>query len=216
MDALPRRLPLVVKLACTLFVAAMVICYWPYVGPANFLWLCDIALFTTVAALWLESCFLASMALVATFLPQSLWLGDFAMGLVTGAPPLGITRYMFRAEVPLWFRLISLFHGWLLLLLLGMVSRLGYDRRGWLVQSLVAWVVLLLCYCFTDPSRNLNAVWGLSADHPQTWVSPPLYLVLVMLVYPCCFYLPTHLLLRWVFRTKPAPDSTQSDLRSQP
>ena len=64
-SAVSRRVPLGVKVAYSLFVLLVVSFYSNFYGPANFLWLCDIALLTTVAALWLESSMLASMQLVA-------------------------------------------------------------------------------------------------------------------------------------------------------
>lgn len=50
-------------------------------GPPNFLYFCDIALFLTLAAVWMESGFLASMAAVGIILPQMLWCADFAAHL---------------------------------------------------------------------------------------------------------------------------------------
>src|SRR5580698_7795300 len=78
-----RRIPLVVKLAFTAFMAVLVPVYWTKYGPTNFLYFCDLALFITPAAMWLENRFLASMAAVGIILPQLiLWCGDFAAHLV--------------------------------------------------------------------------------------------------------------------------------------
>ncbi len=66
-----KRIPLLVKILFTLFVAVLVPYYWAFYGPANFLWFCDIALLATVAALWLENRFLASMQLVAVLATPS-------------------------------------------------------------------------------------------------------------------------------------------------
>ena len=59
------RIPLSVKLLYTLFVAVLVPVYLRTYGPTNFLYFCDIALFMTLAALWLESALLVSAAAVA-------------------------------------------------------------------------------------------------------------------------------------------------------
>lgn len=200
-----RLIPLRVKVAYTAFVAVVVPYYLSFYGPANFLWLCDIALLLTVAALWLESRFLASMQLVAGLLPSLVWLGDFLARLLTGHFLTRWTHYMFRDDIPLVIRMLSLYHAWLPFLLLWVVWRLGYDRRGWIVQTLLTWLVLPVCYFFTDPVRALNGVFGPSGEHPQTWVAPGLWLALMMLVYPVCVYLPTHLVLRRVFRERPLP-----------
>src|ERR687891_33393 len=90
-----------IALAATAFVAVLVPVYWKIYGPTNFLWFSDIALGSTVAALWLES-------------PLLLW----------------------------------------------MVARLGYDRRAWAFQSLVAVVVFPLSRAVTPPADNVNWVHG--------------------------------------------------------
>src|SRR5437870_5195594 len=65
-----KSIPLPVKGVYTAFVAVLVPYYLSFHGPANFLWICDIALLLTVAAVWLESRFLASMQLVAVLLDR--------------------------------------------------------------------------------------------------------------------------------------------------
>src|ERR1700753_4306902 len=87
------RIPLAVKLAFTAFMAVLVPVYWSKYGPTNFLYFCDLALFITLAAVWLENRLLASMAAVGIVLPQLvLWCGDFAAHLV-GVKFIGMTNY---------------------------------------------------------------------------------------------------------------------------
>jgi hypothetical protein len=200
----PRRVPLAIKIAYTAFVAVLVPCYWGFYRPANFLWLCDIALLLTVPALWWESRFLASMQLVAVLIPCLAWLADFLCRLTTGVFLTRMTHYMFRPElgIPWHIRALSLYHGWLPFLLLWVVWRLGYDRRAWMAQTLLTWVVLPVCYAFTDPGRALNGVFGPSGEHQQTWMRPELWLGLVMIFYPVCVFLPTHLILCGCFRRR--------------
>jgi hypothetical protein len=186
-----------VKGPYTVFVAVLVPFYWWYYGPANFLWFCDIALLGTLAALWLESRLLASMQLVSVFFGSMIWLADFLTRLITGAFLNHWTRYMFE-DSPLIIRGLSLFHGWLPFLLLWLVWRLGYDGRGWLVQSCLACLVLPACFFLTDPRNGVNGVFGLSREHPQTWMAPELYLLVTMAAYPLGVYLPSHLLF-WLF-----------------
>ncbi len=117
----PRLIPLWIKVLYSLFIAVLVPYYWSFYGPANFLWLCDIALLLTVVALWWESRFLASMQLVAVFLPSLIWLADFLARLLTGVFLTRWTHYMFRPEIPLMIRTLSLYHAWLPFLLLWLV-----------------------------------------------------------------------------------------------
>ena len=199
-----RQFGLFVKILYTLFVAVLVPFYLDFYGPANFLWFCDIALLLTVVALWAENRLLASMQLVAVFLGSSIWLADFLARLLTGHFLTRWTHYMFRPDIPLVIRALSLYHAWLPFLLLWMVWRLGYDRRGWLAQSSLAWVVLPICYLFTDPVRALNGVFGPSGEHPQTWMAPEWWLLLTMVLYPACVFLPSHLILLFFFRKLPS------------
>jgi hypothetical protein len=190
-----------IKVPYTLFVCALVPVYWLEKGPANFLWLSDIALLASVVALWLENRFLASMMAVGALLPELAWNLDFFLRLVTGVDVIGLngTGYMFGDRYSALFKFFSLFHVILPLLLLWMVYRLGYDRRAVYAQTLLIWVVLPLCYLATDSERNLNWVFGIG-NPPQTWVSGPVYLVLLMGAYPLLVLMPTHFVLKSLFK----------------
>jgi hypothetical protein len=195
-DAQRSSIPQAVKIAFTGFVAVLAPSYWWWYGPANFLWLCNIALFTTVVALWWESPFLASMQLVGIFLLDLVWQLDLLWRLATGNFLIGMTHYMFAEHVPRFIRALSLYHVWLPYLLLWLVWRLGYDGRGWIAQTFVTWIVLPICFCFTNPDRQLNIVFGPSREDPDM---SGRYLLLTMLFYPLAIYLPSHLLARWIF-----------------
>ena len=202
-------IPLWLKLAYTLFLVVMVPTYWHTYGPLNFLWLCDAAAFITLAALWLESPLIASMGAVAMTLSQALWTLDLLTRLLrVPLTTLGPTQYMFEPGIPLFVRLVSLFHVWMPILLLWMVWRLGYDRRAWLLQSVLTIAILEACFLFTPrppatPQHprglNINWVFGPGYDRPQTWMHPVAFVTLQMLFYPLCVYLPTHLAFRKLF-----------------
>lgn len=193
-------IPLWLKIAYTLFVAGLVPVYWVHYGPANFLWGSDIALLAMVAALWRASRFIASTMAVAVLLPELAWNLDFFTRLIAGRGLTGLdaTAYMFNPAQPLWLRGLSLFHVFLPPVIVFMLYRLGYDRRALLAATLLCWVVLPATYLFTDPARNINWVFGLG-DTPQTWLPAPLYLMGLMLLFPLCVYLPTHLVLQKAF-----------------
>jgi hypothetical protein len=200
--------PLWVKVVYTLFLFVLVPYYWRVYGPTNFLYFCDLALFVTLAALWLESPLLASTAAVGILLPQLLWMADFLVGFV-GLQITGMTAYMFRSDLSLLLRGLSLFHFWLPPFLLWLLAVLGYDPRAWLVATSGAWVVLPICYFFlpappAPPKKpnlpvNVNHVYGLSDLRPQKWMSPHLYFLLLMAFLPLALYLPTHFLLWAVY-----------------
>jgi len=193
--------PLWLKIVYTLFLAVLVPAYWRYWGPRNFLWFSDIALLVTAVALWMESALLASMMAVAVALPELAWNLDFYGRLLTGRQLLGLSGYMFDARVSRAMRALSLFHVALPVVLIWAIHRLGYDRRAWPLQTLVALIVLPLSFAVTGPDDNVNWVYGPGA-RAQTVMPRLAYLALVMIAFPVVIYLPTHLLLAHVFGSR--------------
>ncbi len=191
-------IPLWIKIAYTLFVAVTVAVYTVKYSLGNFLWFSDIALLTTVPALWLESSLLASMVAVGIVLPEVLWNVSFFGQLLTGRRVTGLTDYMFDPHKPLYLRALSLFHVFLPVMLLWMIHVLGYAPAAWIAQTALAWVVLPLTYFFSNPEENVNWVFGPGAN-PQKRIPPLIYLGLLMIGFPVLVYLPTHLLLQMLF-----------------
>lgn len=192
------QIPLWLKVLFTLFVLVLVPVYWKQYGPGNFLWFSDIALLLMVPALWLESSLLAGMILISVGLLEFLWILDFFVGLTTGASLTGLSAYMFEPEISLGIRALSFFHIALPIVVIWMVSRLGYDGRALVAQTALTWAVLPLSYLLTERLENVNWVHGFGSQ-PQRMMSPRLYLALLMLLFPLAIYLPTHLVLRAVF-----------------
>jgi len=188
-------IPLWIKIAYTLFVAVTVVVYSVKYSLGNFLWFSDIALLTSVPALWLESSLLASVIAVGIVLPEVLWNVSFFGQLLTGRRITGLTDYMFDPHKPLYLRALSLFHVFLPVMLLWMIHVLGYAPAAWIAQTALTWVVLPLTYLFTNPEENVNWVFGPGAK-PQKRISPLIYLGLLLIGFPLLVYLPTHLLLQ--------------------
>jgi hypothetical protein len=191
-------IPLWLKLGYTVIAAAIVVVYARKYKLQNFLWFSDIALITTVPALWLESSFLASMMAIGVLLPELYWNIGFFTRLLTGRRIGGLTDYMFERKVPLYLRALSLFHVFLPVLLLWMIRRLGYSPNALYAQSLLAILVLPLTYGLSDGSENINWVYGLR-EWPQKRLPPLVYLGVLMVAFPVLIYLPTHLLLKEFF-----------------
>jgi len=171
-----------VKIVYTLMVALILPVYFVHYGPINFLWFSDIALVGTAVALWLESPLLASTMAVAVLLPELLWNLSFFARLVAGVHVSDLAAYMFDPKLPRFLRALSLFHVVLPIVLLWMLRELGYDSRAWLIQILLAWVVLPTTYAL-KPKENINWVYGLG-EQPQRWMHPRLYLALLMVLFP--------------------------------
>jgi hypothetical protein len=209
-----HKIPLAAKVAGTAFLTVLVPVYWQTYGLTNFLWFCDAALILTVAGMWLESSLLISMCSVGILLPQCLWLVDFGSNLL-GIHLLGLTGYMFEPQLPLFTRGLSLFHGWLPLLLVWLLVRLGYDKRALTAWTALAAALVFVCYFFTPPAGahlansnipiNLNYVYGFNDQQPQAWVNQDFYVILWLGVLWLVAFLPTHLALRKIFAApKPA------------
>ena len=197
-----ERLPLWLKLAYSAFMAVLVPVYWYYYGPTNFLYFCDTALILTLVGIWIESPLLVSMCAVGILAPQAVWVIDFAANLV-GLPLTGMTDYMFNPNTSLFLRGLSLFHGWLPFLLIYLVWKLGYDRRALVAWTVLAWVLLVICFFFMPPPRpdpgltpvNINYVWGMSDYVAQTWVAPWVWFAGMMVGLPVLLFAPVHFLL---------------------
>lgn len=186
-----KRLPLWLKVAFTLFMAAWVPTYAVYLGPRNFLWLCDLCNFILLIALWTENRLLLSSQIVSVLLVDLCWTVDVAVAVSFGFHPIGGTEYMLNPEFPLPIRLFSLYHVAIPVILCWGVWKLGYDRRGILLQTALTWVVLPLSFVFSTPEWDINWVYGLFGK-PQSTLHPGLYFALHMLLYPVVVYLPAH------------------------
>lgn len=190
--------PLWIKIAYTLFVFILVPVYWKSWGVANFLWFSDVALFGTLIALWMENSLIASMMGIAVLFPELAWNVSYFTRLLTGKNIFSLTDYMFDSSRSLFLRGLSLFHVIMPALIVWLIAELGFDNRSLFYQTILGWIVLLITYFFSDPKENINWVFG-PGDKPQKKIHPALYLVLVMIAFPLVLYLPTYLLLRFIF-----------------
>lgn len=191
-------LPLWIKIAYSVFAAVTIAIYAVKYPLANFFWFSDIAMVMTVPALWLENGLLASTLLVGILLPEVFWNVGYFGRLLTGKRLAGLTDYMFDPHKPRYLRALSLFHVFLPLLLLWMVSKLGYAPRALVAQTIVAWFVLPATYRFADPALNVNWVRGFGS--PGRGRQTPLrHLCMLMIGFPLFVYLPAHILLTMIF-----------------
>lgn len=127
---------------------------WSY-GLLNFLFLCNIGIVLTAMAFWSGDRLLLSSQAVAAPVISLAWTLDLTWRLVTGQHLYGGTAYMWDPSFPAFARALSCYHAvWPLVLYLGL-RRVGYDGRGWLLQSTLAALVIGLSR-LTDPALNIN------------------------------------------------------------
>jgi hypothetical protein len=197
------RIPLWLKIGWSLWVLVWVPVYWHQYGLQNFLYFCDLGNFFIAAALWLESPLLFSWQACGLLLFQMLYTVDLIGAVVSGRHLIGGTEFMFDPHVPVFVRLLSLFHVVVPLLLLWAIWRLGYDERGWKYQTVMTWIVVPINY-FWRPQFDVN--WARGLFFREQHVVPGLvYLAAYLLIAPLLFYWPTHLILRGWARRVQAP-----------
>ncbi len=176
------------------FVAVLVPTYAWWYGLANFLWFSNVALLLGLLGVWLENRRLLSTQLISTLVPETVWIVGFVGGLLRGGhPPLGVTAYMFDAEIPLFIRTLSLYHLVLPWLLLWLVWRLGYDRQALWYWIPAGWAILLVTYFASSPERNINFVFGPGYEVQD--VIPAWAWLLVLFICVALLWGATHLLI---------------------
>jgi hypothetical protein len=189
------RVPGWLKILWTIWVVTWAPFYWRQYGAQNFLYFCDLGNVFLAAALWLESPLLFSWQASGLLLFQSLYTIDLLGAVLSGRHFIGGTEYMFDNGIPLFVRLLSLFHVVTPPLLLWAIRRLGYDRRGWKYQTLTAWVVVPINYFWR---ADLDINWARGPFFREQHMMPGwLYLLAYLVVVPLLVYWPTHLLLQW-------------------
>jgi hypothetical protein len=188
------HIPLWIKLVYTLFVAILVPIYLKHYGAANFLWFSDVALLGMVPGLWAENPLIVSTLAVAVAIPETLWNLDFFARLLTGRSPLGMATYMFDGRLPRYLRALSLFHVALPVLLVWTLARIGYDPRALIAQTALGTFLFVVCYAVTNPSENINWVFG-PGSAPQRRLPPRVYVGMLVVGFPLFVYWPTHLAL---------------------
>jgi hypothetical protein len=210
----PPRVPLAAKLLFTLWVGVWVPVYWYANGPANFLWLCDFANFATLWAFWRESALVASSQLVGVLFIQVVWALDFFGRLLLGEHPIGGTEYMFDVATPLWIRLFSLFHLWSVPVLFWLVRRVGYDARGWKLQSALALVLFPLGQQIGTKEQNLNWMWA-PFGIEQTLLPPLVFVAVAWPIAALVLFYGGHLAVRGWLDTHPprGPGGPEGELR---
>lgn len=189
------RLPLWLKVSWTAWLIVWAPLYWHQYGVQNFLFFCDLGNILIGIGLWLESSLIFSWAACGLLLFQTLYIIDLAGALLlpNHYHLIGGTEYMFDPGLPLTIRLLSLFHVTTPPLLVWAIWRLGYDARGWKMQTLMAWIVVTINY-FWRPQYDVNWARGLFF-HEQHAVPGLAYLAIYLLVVPLAVFYPTHLLL---------------------
>jgi hypothetical protein len=170
-------------------------------GLANFLFLCNLSVILVAVGVWTCSRVLLSSQAVGIVLVGAAWTLDVTTRLVTGHFLMGSTAYMWDPQWPLVTRLMSAYHVVLPVLLIVVLRRIGYDRRGYLLQSAIA-VVGVLVGRLLGPVANVNGAF-VDPLLGRTWGPPLVHMAvvagfLVLVAYPL-----THLVILWLVPAGP-------------
>ena len=137
------RVPLWLKVGWTVWLVVWTPLYWRQYGPANFLVFAMSEHVLIGIALWMESPLIFSWAACGFLSVSGLVLHGSCRRGISRRPLLGRdTRIVFDPHLSLRIRLFSLFHVVTPPLLLWAVWRLGYDPRGWKLQTSVMWIIV--------------------------------------------------------------------------
>lgn len=185
------------KIAYTLLALIVFPVYWYQYGPGNFLWFSDIAFFLMVPALWFNSRFISSMMAVGVLPLEVLWV----IGLVSGGSFLGIAAYMYDPTLPLWLRLLSLFHFPMIASVICMLWRFGYDKRALTPQIILSITVVILTHIYTDKADNLNMVFP--PEGFGRFMAESVYIIMMPFMLVGGIIVPMHFLLKKYFSIKP-------------
>jgi hypothetical protein len=194
----PNKLPEWLRWSAMVWLLAWLPTYWHTWGASNFLQLCDIAVILTCIGLWSNNRLLISSQAVSSLIVDTAWAVDAGCRLLLGRHLLGGTEYLFDSHYPLWVRLLSLFHLVMPGLFLWVLYRVGYDGRGYALQSGIA----LLAFTgarFTNAAKNMNFAFT-DPFFGRAWGPPPLHVAISTLFMMIVVYLPTHLLLKRLFQ----------------
>jgi hypothetical protein len=192
-----RSFPPWIRWAAGVWLVIWVPAYWHAWGPANFLHLCDLAVFITCVGLWTNSSLLLSSQAVGSLLVDLAWTLDAAWKLVAHHHLIGGTEYLFDPSIALWIRLLSLFHVALPPILLWALSRTGYDRRGWALQCAIATAAFVVSR-FTNAGTNINFAFTDPFWHRSVGPSA-VHVAASILFMAIVVYLPTHLVLTGIY-----------------
>ena len=164
-------------------------------GFTNFLFLCNLGVMLTAAALVVGNRLVLSSQAIAAPVIGIAWGLDAAWRVVSGHHLYGGTEYMWDPQYPLFTRLLSLYHLAWPVLVVALVRREGYDRRGWPLQAGIATCAVIFCRLFTPVAENINFAF-VDPIFGRSFEPPALHLAIVLGGLAGVGYGLTHLALR--------------------
>jgi hypothetical protein len=169
--------------------------YWHAWGWLNFLHLCDIAVILSCLGILFGNRLLISSQMLATAVPGAIWCLDAGWRVFFHHNLIGGTEYLWDATVPMWVRMLSLFHIALPILLVALCARVGYDRRALILQSGITFVLLVISR-WMGAAANLNYIFIDPIFH-RALGPAPIHFTIILAGTVVLFYLPAHFCIGW-------------------
>ena len=150
--------PYKVKMSYYAFMAFMFPVYITHYPLINFVNLCQVHLFLVLAGFLTDKHIFISMSALGIIILQLFWCLDFICEIM-GIHFVGGTKYMYNSDIPLYVRILSLYHGWFPFFLLYLIKKVGYDQRAVLYQYILSNSLCLLSYYNSELyNENINFV----------------------------------------------------------
>lgn len=166
--------------------------YWHVWGWRNFFHFCDAAVFLACIGLWTRSPLLISSQAVNTLIASAAWLFEAGWRFTAGRGLFGGTDYLWDSNVALWIRLLTFFHVLVPFAMIYGITKVGYDRRGFALQCVIA-AVLLIAGRPMGAQENMNFAFADPVFH-RAMGPAPVHLIVILAGTILLTYLPAHLL----------------------
>ncbi|MBI3406708.1 MAG: hypothetical protein HY046_14740 [Acidobacteria bacterium] len=183
----------ILRWLAVLWLIVWVPAYWHTWGCENFLLLCDLAVFLTCFGLLTGNSLLLSSQAVSMAFIGALWALDLLSYGIIGKHIIGGTGYLWDPQYPLWVRALSVYHILLPVIAIWALRRVGYDKRGWRLQSALA-IVITIASRWGDPAKNLNFAFT-DPIFQRAWGPAPAHLAFILVVLIFAIYYSTHVML---------------------
>ena len=132
--------PFGVKISYYAFMAVMVPVYATHYSLINFVSVCQLHLFLVLAGFLMNTRLFISMSALGILILQLFWCIDLICEIV-GINFVGGTKYMYNSNIPLYVRILSLYHGWFPFFLLYLIKKVGYDQRALFYQYILSNII---------------------------------------------------------------------------
>jgi hypothetical protein len=187
------------------FLAVYLPAYALAYGFTNFLFLCNLSVILSAIGIWAGSRLLLSSQAIGILLVGSAWTLDVLGRVVLGRHVIGGTEYMWDPQWPLFARLVSLYHVALPVTLVLALRRIGYDARGYWLQSALA-VVMVGVGRLLGPQANINNAF-VDPILKRSWGGPLTHVAMVAGALVLVAYPISHLVLVRLCGTASTPAS---------